>query len=234
MEGSFLVHKVIGPGSYRLQYYDGQKVPTLGISSTYGVFTLSQLVSHVVSCGVAWPIGGALLLYFQYYSIYWFMTSTTWSLLHELCSHTSNTTPFTGLRLVLCGVYCMGFAPILLVLLRLLVYDCYYIEFTAWASLPYFQYNSVYWFTTGIRASLLKGSRSHRSSNAQVTSFWLIFYMLLMGSRTDTYSTTPFIGLRLVLRGVYCMGFAPIIPVQLRLLVHDWYSCKFTEGALLP
>jgi hypothetical protein len=160
------VHKVIGPGSYRLQYYDGQKVPTLGISSTYGVFTLSQLVSHVVSCGVAWPIGGALLLYFQYYSIYWFMTSTTWSLLHELCSHTSNTTPFTGLRLVLCGVYCMGFAPILLVLLRLLVYDCYYIEFTAWASLPYFQYNSIYGFTTGIHASLLKGARSHRFSNA--------------------------------------------------------------------
>jgi hypothetical protein len=44
----------------------------------------------------------------------------------------------------------MGLAPILIVLLRLLVHDWYYVKFTAWALLPYFQYNSVYWFTTGI------------------------------------------------------------------------------------
>jgi hypothetical protein len=34
---------------------------TPGISSTYGVFTLSQLAYQVVSCGVAWSTGGASL-----------------------------------------------------------------------------------------------------------------------------------------------------------------------------
>jgi hypothetical protein len=42
----------------------------------------------------------------------------------------------------------MGLAPILPILLRLLVYDWYYVEFTASASSQYFQYYSVYWFTT--------------------------------------------------------------------------------------
>jgi hypothetical protein len=42
----------------------------------------------------------------------------------------------------------MGLAPILLVLLRLLVYDWYYVEFTEEALLFYFQYYSIYWFTT--------------------------------------------------------------------------------------
>jgi hypothetical protein len=61
--------------------------------------------------------------YFQYYSVYWFMTGTTWSLLHGPRSHTSSTTLSIGPLLVLRGVYCMGLAPILLVLLRLLVHD---------------------------------------------------------------------------------------------------------------
>jgi hypothetical protein len=30
------------------------------------------------------------------------------------------------------------------------------------------------------------------------------------------------------------MGFAPILPVLLRLLVHDWYYVEFTKWALLP
>jgi hypothetical protein len=104
------------------------------------------------------------------------MTGTTWSLLHGPRSHTFSTTPFTGSHRVLCGVYymgippilpvllrltssrlklrgvyCMDIAPILLVVLHLLVHDWYYIEFTAWASLPYFQYYFVYWFMTGTR-----------------------------------------------------------------------------------
>jgi hypothetical protein len=45
-EGPFLVHKIIGPGSYRLQYPNG------------------QLVSQVVSCGVAWSTRGALPSHF--------------------------------------------------------------------------------------------------------------------------------------------------------------------------
>jgi hypothetical protein len=56
------------------------------------------------------------------------MTGTTWSLLHESYSHTSITTPSTGSRLVLHGFYCMGLAPILLVLLCLLVHDLYYVQ----------------------------------------------------------------------------------------------------------
>jgi hypothetical protein len=94
----------------------------------------------------------------------------------------------------------MGIAPVLPVLLRLPVNDWFYVEFTAWASLPYFQYYSVYWFTTGTTRSLLQGHRSH------------------------TASTTPFTGLRLVLHVVYCMGFDPTLPVMARLQVLDSYS----------
>jgi hypothetical protein len=36
-------------------------------------------------------------------------------------------------QLVLRGVYCMGPAPRLTVLLLLLVHDWFYVEFTAWA-----------------------------------------------------------------------------------------------------
>jgi hypothetical protein len=52
-------------------------------------------------------------------SHYWFMTSTSWSLLPEPCSHTLCTTPTTGSHLVLRGVYYMGIVPILPVLVRL-------------------------------------------------------------------------------------------------------------------
>jgi hypothetical protein len=71
-------------------------------------------------------------LYFQYYSIYRFATSTTWSLLKGLCSHTSSTILFTGSQLVLRTVYWRGLDQ-------------------------YFQYYSIYWFTTGTTCSLLKG-----------------------------------------------------------------------------
>jgi hypothetical protein len=37
----------------------------------------------------------------------------------------------------------MGLAPILPLVIRLLVHDWYYVEFTTWALLPYFQYYSV-------------------------------------------------------------------------------------------
>jgi hypothetical protein len=85
----------------------------------------------------------ALLPYFQYYSVYWFMTGTTLSLLHGPCSRTSSTIPSTGSKLVLHGVYYMGLAPILPLLLRLLVHELYYVEFTAWDLLPYFYYYSI-------------------------------------------------------------------------------------------
>jgi hypothetical protein len=69
--------------------------------------------------------------YSQYYSVNWLTTGTASSLLHGHCSHTPNTTPSTGLRLVLRRLYCMGFAPILPVQLHLLVYNLYYVEFTS-------------------------------------------------------------------------------------------------------
>jgi hypothetical protein len=103
----------------------------------------------------------------------------------------------------------MGLAPILPVLLRLLVYDWYYMEFTAWAMLPYLQYYSFYWFTTGTAWSLLHGPHSHTSSTSLST------------------------GLRLVLRGVYCMGLTPVPPVLLHLLVYVWYYVEFGIHASL-
>jgi hypothetical protein len=87
-------------------------------------------------------------------------------------SHTSSTTPFTGSWLVSVQVYWRGLASIDTVKFRLLV-----LYVTEGASLLYFQYNSVYWFTTGVCASLLKGSRCHSSSNTQITSFWLVLYV---------------------------------------------------------
>jgi hypothetical protein len=135
--------------------------------------------------------------YSQYYSVYWFMISATSSLLHGPCPHTPHTTPATGSRLVLPRVYCMGLAPILPVLLRLLVHDWYYNKFTAWALPPYSKSYSVYWFMTGTTLSLLHEPCSH------------------------TPSTTPPTDLRLVLHGVYSTSLAPILPVLLRLLVHD-------------
>jgi hypothetical protein len=86
-------------------------------------------------------------------------------------------TPSTGSRLVLRRVYCMGLAHILPVLLYLLVHDWYYVQFTARLSLPYYQYYSVYWFTTSTTWRLLKGLRSHASSNGQSTSSQLILYV---------------------------------------------------------
>jgi hypothetical protein len=63
-EGPFLMHKVTGPGSYRLQYPNGEKVPNSWNIATYGVITLSQLVSIVVSCGIAWSTRVASLSHF--------------------------------------------------------------------------------------------------------------------------------------------------------------------------
>jgi hypothetical protein len=142
----------------------------------------------------------ALLSYSQYNSIYWFPTGTTSSLLQGLCSHTPSTTPFTGFRLVLRRFYCMGFAPILLVLLHLLPSGWYFVKFITRALLPYSQYYSVYRFSAGTMSSLLHVHCSH------------------------TASTTPFNNFRLVLRGVYCTSFAPTLPVTARLLVPVWFS----------
>jgi hypothetical protein len=50
------------------------------------------------------------------------------SLLNKPRSHTSSNTLFTNLRLVLQVVYCFGLTPILLVKLRLLVLDLYYVQ----------------------------------------------------------------------------------------------------------
>jgi hypothetical protein len=71
----------------------------------------------------------------------------------------------------------MSLAPILPVLLRLLIYDWYYMEFTARALLPYCQCYSVYWFMISTTWSLLKGFRSHASSNGQITSSRLVLYV---------------------------------------------------------
>jgi hypothetical protein len=125
-------------------------------------------------------------------------------------SHTSSITLFTGLQLVLLGVCCMGIAPKLPLLLCLLVHDWYYMEFAAWASLPNCQYYSIYGFTTSTTWSLLHGHHS------------------------QTVSTTPFTGSRLVLHGVCCMDFIPKLPVVLCLPVHDWCYMEFAAWALLP
>jgi hypothetical protein len=53
---------------------------------------------------------------------------TTCSLLQGHRSHTASTAQFTGSRLVLRVVSCKGFIPTLPVLLRLLVYDWYYVQ----------------------------------------------------------------------------------------------------------
>jgi hypothetical protein len=68
----------------------------------------------------------------------WFPTGTMLILVHGPRSHTSSTTLSTTSKLVLRSVYCMGLAPVLSLLVHLLVHDWYYVEFTAWASLPYF------------------------------------------------------------------------------------------------
>jgi hypothetical protein len=64
------------------------------------------------------------------------MIGTTCSLLQGHHSFTANTTQFTGSRLVLHVAYYKGIIPILLVLLRLLVHDWYYVKSTEEASLP--------------------------------------------------------------------------------------------------
>jgi hypothetical protein len=146
------------------------------------------------------------------------------SLLKGARSHTSSNTPFTSLWQVLRLVYCMGLTPILPLLHRLLVHDCYYVQVTAWASLPNFKYYSVYWFTnsttrkwdslqvyyfqyfvykftTCTTCSLLNGIRSHTSSTTPIAGSWLVLCAsFLYGPRSHNSSTTPFIGSRLVLR----------------------------------
>jgi hypothetical protein len=54
--------------------------------------------------------------------------------------------------------------------------------------------------------------------------------MLLKGHHSHTPSTTPSIGSRLVLRGVYYMDLAPILPVPLRLLVHTSTTWSLLTG----
>jgi hypothetical protein len=68
----------------------------------------------------------------------WFTTGTMLILMHGPRSYTSSTTPSTTSSLLLHGIYCTSLAPILSLLLRLLIHDWYYMDFTAWASLPYF------------------------------------------------------------------------------------------------
>jgi hypothetical protein len=87
------------------------------ISSTT-LFTGSRLVLRAVYCKDFVPILPVLLHllvhdghyveftewaslpHFQYYSVHWFTTSTTCSLMQWPRSHTSSTTPFTSSRLV--------------------------------------------------------------------------------------------------------------------------------------
>jgi hypothetical protein len=161
---------------------------------------------------IAW----AWLSYFQYYSIYWFTTGTTWSLLHGPRCDTVNTTPSTGLRLVLHRVYCMDLAPILPVLLCLLVHDRYYMEFTAWTSLPYFQYYSVYWFMLVLCGVYCMG----------IAPILPILLHLLVHDwycvEFTAWALLPYFQYYSIYWcRIYCMGLAPILSVTLKLLVSD-------------
>jgi hypothetical protein len=85
------------------------------------------------------------------------MTGTTCSLLHGSRSHTSSNTPFTGSRLVLCASLLKGPRShtsnnAQITSFRLAFYVI------KEASLPYFQYNSIYWFTTGITRKFTEGA----------------------------------------------------------------------------
>jgi hypothetical protein len=147
----------------------------------------------------------------------------------------------------------MGIVTILRVLLHLLVRDSYYVEFTTWASLPYFHYYSVYWFTTSTAWCLLNAPCSHTSSTLSIgwsslhgacshssnttPSNWFMTgttWSFLQRHCSHTSKTTPSTGSRLVLHGVYCMDLAPILPLLLRLLVHDWYNLEFTAWSSHP
>jgi hypothetical protein len=98
------------------------------------------------------------------------------SLLKGSRSHTSSNTSFTGLRLVLRGVYCMGLAPILSVLLRLLVHDWYYMQ-VCWTGLAPIPPITLRLLVSNKYSMLLKGPRSNTSSNAQTSSFQPVFYV---------------------------------------------------------
>jgi hypothetical protein len=63
---------------------------------------------------------------------------------------------------------------------------------------------------------LLKGPHSHTSSNAQITSFQLVFYV----THSHTSSNAQITSFRLVF---YVTGLAPTLLVLPHLLVHDWY-----------
>jgi hypothetical protein len=72
-------------------------------------------------------------------------------------SHIFSTTPFTGSRLVLRASLLKGprshtFSNAQITSFRLVFYV------TEGASLPYFQYNFVYWFTTGITCKFTEGA----------------------------------------------------------------------------
>jgi hypothetical protein len=106
---------------------------------------------------------------------------------------------------------------------------------------------------------LLKGPRSHTSSNTSFSSLQLVlrasllkgpcsillvtlrllvsdmYSMLLKAPRSHT-SRIRFTGSQLVLHVVYYMSIALILPVLLHLLVHDWYDMQvYWRGlALIP
>jgi hypothetical protein len=109
----------------------------------------------------------------------------------------------------------MGLAPILPVLLHLLVHDWYYVEFTAWASLPQLDHDWYYVeFTAWASLPLLVHDWYYVEFTAWASLTYSQYYSicwfttgitcsLLQGYRSHTTSTTPFTGSRLVLRGDY-------------------------------
>jgi hypothetical protein len=140
----------------------------------------------------------------------------------------------------------MGFAPILPVLLRLLVHDWYYVEFTKWALLPTpsttpytgsrLVLRRVYYMGFAPILPVLLHLLIHDCYYIKFTAWTSLPYFqyysvywfmagttssLLLRPRSHNSSTTPSTGSRLVLHRVCCKGLATIVPLLLHLLVHD-------------
>jgi hypothetical protein len=139
-----------------------------------------------------------LLPYFHYYPVYWFMTGTSWSLLHGHCSHTSSTSLSTGSHLVLHGVYCIGIAPILPILVRL--------------TGSRLVLRGVYYMGLGPILPVLLRLTASRLVLHRVYCMGLAPILPVLLCLTSS---------RLVPHGVCCMGLVPILPILLHLLVHD-------------
>jgi hypothetical protein len=161
-EGSFIMHKVIGLGSYRLQYPNGQEVPNSWNIKHLRCFILSQpRHHHVASCielliptwrnSSSLPSGQPWHFRVATCEFPWPTQGIVFS--RQLKINTSSTTPFYWFTT---GTTCS------------LLHGSY--SYTP-STTPFIGSQLV------LRASLLKGPYSYTSSNAKITSFRLIFYV---------------------------------------------------------